>query len=159
MATLVIVGDGPVAAALEPMSRLLEWTPVVATTAEEAERAVATAEAVVVLAHHDAVDGPALQAALAAEQVTYVAGMGSRRTQARRREWLLEHGVAEADADRVHGPAGLDIGADTPPEIALSILAELVAHARGVEAGASLKGRTTPLHPDLPPGEATCPTG
>lgn len=159
MATLVIVGDGPVAAALEPLSRLLEWTPVVATTAEDAERAAPTADAVVVLAHHDAVDGPALKAALAAERPAYVAGMGSRRTQARRREWLLEHDVPESDVDRIHGPAGLDIGADTPPEIALSIMAELVALTRGRDATASLKGRTTPLHPELGPGEATCPTG
>lgn len=158
MATLVIVGDGPVAAALEPLSRLLEWTPVVATTAEEAERAVEAADAVVVLAHHDEVDGPALKAALAAGP-SYVAGMGSRRTQARRRAWLLGHDVAESDVDRIHGPAGLDIGADTPPEIALSIMAELVAVTRGRDAAASLKGRTTPLHPELGPGEATCPTG
>lgn len=159
MATLVIVGDGPVAAALEPLSRLLEWTPVVATTAEQAEQAIDDADAVVVLAHHDAVDGPALKAALAADGLAYVAGMGSRRTQVRRRDWLLEHDVAEADVDRIHGPAGLDIGADTPPEIALSIMAELVAVTRGRDATDSLKGRTAPLHPELGPGEATCPTG
>ena len=85
--------------------------------------------------------------------------MGSRRTQARRRDWLLANGVTEADLARVHGPAGIAIGADPPPEIALSILAEAVAVLRGVDPGASLKDTEGPIHPDLPPGTATCPTG
>ena len=55
-------------------------------------------------------------------------------------------------------PAGIDIGADGPPEIALSILAELVSVVRGGSAG-SLMDRPGPLHPGLGPGEATCPTG
>ncbi len=155
---LLVVGDGPVADALSPMAALLGWQPVVALTLAEVQARVPSAHAVVVTSHHDDVDGPAIAAALAA-QPAYVGAMGSRRTQARRREWLLAHGHTEADLAPVHGPAGLDIGADAPAEIALSILAELVATVRGAHAAGSLKDRAGPIHPDLPPGEAVCPTG
>src|SRR5919112_533999 len=106
----------------------------------------------------DALEAPAIAAALAAAPA-YVAAMGSRRTQARRREWLLTHGVPEAALEALHAPAGLDIGADTPAEIALSVLAELVASLRGAAAVGSLRDRPGPIHPGLAPGEATCPAG
>jgi xanthine dehydrogenase accessory factor len=85
--------------------------------------------------------------------------MGSRRTQARRREWLVAHGATDEQLARLHAPAGLDIGADTPPEIALAVLAELVATVRGAPATGSLRDREGPIHPGLAAGEATCPTG
>jgi xanthine dehydrogenase accessory factor len=85
--------------------------------------------------------------------------MGSRQTQARRTEWLTEQGVGPEALARVHGPAGLDIGADTLAEIALAILAELVATVRGRTEVGSIKDREGPIHPDLGPGEAFCPTG
>ena len=92
------------------------------------------ATAVVVLTHDDRFDLPALQGALAGEAF-YVGALGSRRNQARRRERLLEAGVTEEALDRVSGPAGLDIGADTPAETALSILAEILAVRAGREGG------------------------
>jgi xanthine dehydrogenase accessory factor len=114
---------------------------------------------VVVLSHHEGVDGPAIKAALAAG-TAYVGAMGSRRTQARRREWLLENGVDEAALAAVRAPVGLDIGADEPGEIAVSILAEIVAVRRGAgSAVGSVSDRSGPIHPDLEPGTATCPGG
>lgn len=157
MDTLLIVGDGPVSAALAPMAELLGWNPRSVATLDDTLAALPEAAAVVVLSHHDDVDSPALAAALKTD-LAYIGAMGSRRTQTRRREWLDANGVSEADQARIHGPAGIDIGADGPPEIALSILAELVSIVRGGEAG-SLKDRSGPIHPGLEPGEAFCPEG
>ncbi|MBA2444218.1 MAG: XdhC family protein [Nocardioidaceae bacterium] len=154
---LLVVGDGDVATALESIATILGWTPCAATTLQDAERELARSDAVVVLSHHDDVDGPVIAAALA-RGTPYIAGMGSRKTQERRRRWMLDHGVAAALLDSVHGPAGLDIGANTPAEIALAIAAEIVGWRRGVTGG-SLKDRPGPIHPDLSPGAADCPAG
>ena len=94
--------------------------------------------AVVVLTHDDKFDVPALRSALGTEAF-YVGAIGSRRTQARRREHLLEAGVAEEQLARIHGPTGLDIGADSPAETAFSILAEALA----VRSGRSGRQLTT----------------
>jgi xanthine dehydrogenase accessory factor len=158
MDTLLIVGEGPVAEAMAPMAGMLGWQATVATTLEQSLAALPEARAVVVTSHDLEVAGPSLAAALAAD-VAYIGGMGSRKTQDNRRDFLTGHGVSEADQARVHGPAGLDIGADGPPEIALSILAELVATVRGRAGAGSLKDRVGPIHPELGPGEAFCPTG
>jgi len=155
---LLVVGKGPVSDALVPMALDLGWEAVVATSMDEVTRGLARAKAVVVTSHDTEVDGPALAAALAARPA-YIGAMGSRRNQARRREWLLANGHTEADIEPVHGPAGLDIGADAPAEIALSILAELVATIRGKTELRSLKDGAGPIHPELGPGEAFCPTG
>ena len=155
---LLVVGDGPVTDALVEIAAVLGWSTTVAGTTAEVDAALPTADAVVVTSHHEELDGPAIAAALTAAPA-YLGAMGSRRTQARRRQWLLHHGVPEPDLDRLHAPAGLDIGADAPPEIALSILAELVATLRGGAATGSLKDRPGPIHPGLAPGEATCPSG
>lgn len=157
MDTLLIVGEGPVSEALAPMAELLGWKPRHVVTLDQALTALPDAQAVVVTSHHDDVDAPALAAALRAD-VAYIGAMGSRRTQNRRRDWLAAHGVTEAEQARIHGPAGIDIRADGAPEIALSILAELVATIRGGGAG-SLKDRPGAIHPELGPGEASCPTG
>ena len=156
--SLLVVGDGPVAEALVPMAELLGWSATVAATLEQAEAAMGSAGAVVVTSHDSDVDAPALAAALAA-RTAYVGAMGSRARQAQRREWLLAHGVTEADLLSVHGPAGLDIGANTPAEIALSILAELTAVLRGATGQGSIRDRGGPIHPDLPPGDAFSPPG
>ena len=93
-------------------------------------------DAVVITSHHEDVDGPAIRSALAAG-TRYVGAMGSRRTQARRREWLLANGVTEHALSALHAPIGLDIGADQPGEIAVSILAEVVAERAGRLTSAS----------------------
>lgn len=84
------------------------------------------ATAVVTLSHDTKIDDPALEAALRAD-TGYVAALGSRRSHAARRERLLAAGFSDADIDRIDGPAGLDIGAIGPAEIALSIAAGMIA--------------------------------
>jgi xanthine dehydrogenase accessory factor len=155
---LLVVGDGPVGEALVPMAEQLGWRTTVAATLPEVAAALPSVRAVVVTSHDDAVDAAAIGAALDAD-VDYLGAMGSRGRQARRREWLLAHGVAEERLAQVRGPAGLDIGADTPAEIALSILAELVATVRGVARTGSISDRDGPVHPDKAPGEAYSPPG
>jgi xanthine dehydrogenase accessory factor len=90
--------------------------------------------AVVVLTHDEKFDVPALQGALATEAF-YVGALGSRRAQASRRERLLEVGVPEAELDRIAGPCGLDLGAESSPETAISILAEMLATRAGRDGG------------------------
>jgi xanthine dehydrogenase accessory factor len=92
------------------------------------------ATAVVVLTHDDKFDVPALKAALATEAF-YVGALGSRRNQERRRERLLEAGVEESELDRISGPCGLDLGAESQPETAVSILAEIIAVRNNREGG------------------------
>ena len=90
--------------------------------------------AVVVLTHEDRWDVPALAGALASNAF-YIGALGSRRTQERRREQLLETGVSEKQLERLCGPAGLDLGAGTPAETAVSILGEILAVRAGREGG------------------------
>src|SRR5919198_3907920 len=82
--------------------------------------------AVLVLTHDDKFDVPALSGALATEAF-YVGALGSRRNQERRRERLLETGLDEDALERIFGPSGLDVGAQSPAETALSVLAEILA--------------------------------
>jgi xanthine dehydrogenase accessory factor len=153
---LFVYGAVDTAEALCVGARLLGWAPIVA----DARAAFATREripsatelivawpeeafaqvqpdhrtAVVVLTHDDKFDVPALVAALASPAF-YVGALGSRLNQERRRERLLEAGVAEADLGRIMGPCGLDIGAETQEATALSILAEIHAVQTGREGG------------------------
>jgi len=90
--------------------------------------------AIVVLTHDDKFDEPALLGALATEAF-YIGALGSRRNQERRRERLLDAGVTEEQLERIAGPCGLDIGADTQEETALSILAEILAVRAGRQGG------------------------
>lgn len=91
--------------------------------------------AVIALTHDPKLDDLALLEALQSPAF-YVAAIGSRSNNARRRERLMLHfGLDSEQLDRLHGPAGLYIGSKTPPEIALSILAQLVAAKNGVLHG------------------------
>jgi xanthine dehydrogenase accessory factor len=92
------------------------------------------ATAIVVLTHDDKFDVPMLVGALATEAF-YVGAIGSRRNQERRRERLLEAGLDETALERISGPAGLDIGAHSPAETGLSILAEIMAVRAGRDGG------------------------
>lgn len=85
--------------------------------------------AVVTLSHDPKLDDPALHASLRSPAY-YIGALGSRRTQAKRRARLEEAGFEAAVIARIHGPVGLDIGASSPAEIALSIAAELTACLR-----------------------------
>ena len=100
--------------------------------------------AIVVLTHDDKFDEPALMGALETEAF-YIGALGSRRNQERRRERLLEAGVDEDALDRIMGPCGLDIGADTQEETALSILAEILA-VRARRSGGSLRDAKQRIH-------------
>jgi xanthine dehydrogenase accessory factor len=103
--------------------------------------------AVVVLTHDDKFDEPALIGALDTEAF-YIGALGSRRNQERRRERLLEAGVSEDAFDRIMGPCGLDIGADTQEETALSIMSEILA-VRAQRAGGFLKDAKKRIHVEV----------
>lgn len=150
-----IVGGAHIAVALARMARLLGYRVNVvdprrafgsAARFPDADRLIqawpdkAFAElpidaetAVVTLSHDPKIDDPALAAALRSDAF-YVGALGSRKTNAKRRERLAALGLAEEQLGRIHAPVGLDIGADNPEEIALAIMAEIVAAYRGKRA-------------------------
>ena len=86
---------------------------------------------VVCLSHDDKLDNPALQVALASP-ARYVGALGSRKTHANRLEALREMGIAEKSLAHIHAPIGLNLGARYPEEIALAIMAEIIAERHGV---------------------------
>ncbi|QPP05914.1 XdhC family protein [Streptomyces bathyalis] len=105
---------------------------------------------VCVLTHDVKFDVPLLERALRLP-IAYVGAMGSRRTHLARLEQLREAGVSDAELARLHSPIGLDLGARTPEETALSIAAEIVAVRHG-GTGVPLTGAHTPIHRE--PGSA-----
>lgn len=153
---LLILGAVDYAAALCKLARATGWRPYVCdpraafATRErfpEAEEVVAAwpeeafarlgidrATYIAVLTHDPKLDDAALSAALRSD-AAYVGAMGSRRAQARRRERLLEAGMSEEELDGLAAPIGLDLGATSPEETALSILAEMVAVRNGHDGG------------------------
>jgi xanthine dehydrogenase accessory factor len=169
---LFVYGAVDTAEALCRAAKLLGWTAVVADARaafltperipsadrlvqawpEEALAEVAPDHqtAIVVLTHDDKFDEPALIGALASEAF-YVGALGSRRNQQRRRERLLEAGVDEDALERIHGPCGLDIGADTQEETALSIMAEILA-VRAHRSGGPLKQAKQRIHAEVDSG-------
>jgi xanthine dehydrogenase accessory factor len=109
-------------------------------------------DAVLVFTHDPKFDEPALRCALASG-AGYVGALGSRKTTADRNRRLLESGVSEQALARVHAPCGLDIGGSTPEEVAISVLAEIIA-ARSERSGAPLREGAAAIHPhqvDDPP--------
>ena len=154
---LVVVGAVHIAQALVPMALPLGF----AVTVVDPRRAFATEErmgdrvtistdwpdeamaalapdartAVVTLTHDPKLDDPALEVALRS-RAFYIGSLGSRRTHAKRIARLTETGLTEAELARIQAPVGLDIGAVTAPEIAVSILAQIVeARRRGDRDG------------------------
>jgi xanthine dehydrogenase accessory factor len=124
---LVIAGAGPIAEAIARAADLLGWRVLVHDDVNEAVGQVTTLSAMdnlVVIGHDDRLTGAALEAALAGP-VGYIGSVGPRRLQDSRADWLVRRGVD--DLDRIHGPAGLPIGASSPAEIAVSVLAEALA--------------------------------
>jgi xanthine dehydrogenase accessory factor len=101
-------------------------------------------DAVCVLSHDHKFDVPAVLAAFAT-RVGYIGAMGSRRTQAQRAQLLRDADATEDDLARVMGPIGLDIGARSPEETAIAILAEIIA-LRSSARVASLRDGTGPIH-------------
>ena len=153
---LFVYGAVDTAEALCRAAKNLGWTTIVA----DARRAFATLErfpsadelivewpkealarvapdhqtAIIVLTHDAKFDQPALEGALETEAF-YIGALGSRRNQEKRRARLLEAGVPEASLDRIAGPCGLDIGAESQEETALSILGEILAVRAGRPGG------------------------
>ena len=159
-ARLIVVGAVHIAQALAPMASLMDFD----VTVIDPRRAFASdsrfpgvkvmqdwpdealeqlgldpATAVVTLTHDPKLDDPALEYALKSDAF-YVGSLGSKRTHAKRKERLFEAGITEEQCARIHGPVGLSIGAKSPSEIAVSILAQIVeVRARRIEAPAAPK--------------------
>jgi xanthine dehydrogenase accessory factor len=160
-ARLIIVGAVHIAQALAPMATMLDFdvtvvdprgawatanrfpgVKVVQEWADEAfeKMGLDVSTAVVTLTHDPKLDDPALEAALKSD-VFYVGALGSKRTHAKRKDRLTaEAGITEEQFARIHGPVGLNIGAKSPAEIAVSILGQIIeARARRLEALAAPK--------------------
>jgi xanthine dehydrogenase accessory factor len=163
---LIIFGAIDYSAALCQLARAAGWRPyvcdpraafatrerfpeaedvVVEWPAEAFERlGIDRATYVAVLTHDPKLDDAALSIALRSE-AAYVGAMGSHRAQERRRERLLEAGLGDEELDRLAAPIGLDLGATSPEETALSILAEVVAVRNG-RSGGRLEQATERIH-------------
>jgi xanthine dehydrogenase accessory factor len=106
----------------------------------------------VILSHAPPHEDPVLEAALKSP-VRYIGCMGSRRTQDLRVGRLREKGFSEEDIARVRGPIGLDIGAESPQEVAVSILAEMTLVRYGHGTGLALNGIEGRVHKQRPEDE------
>ena len=109
------------------------------------ERALGPRDAVIVFSHDPKFDEPAILAALASD-AGYIGALGSRRTAADRNARLEAAGATPEQLARVHSPCGLDIGAATPEEVAISIMAEVIA-ARSGRAGEPLLSAQGSIRP------------
>jgi xanthine dehydrogenase accessory factor len=135
--TVLVVGAGAIGAALAAQAGVLGWGYATAGTVEEATAAVeafSAADVLVLLDH-----APAFDATLIAglRGRGFIGALGSRRTQSARRERLLRAGVTEGELAQLYGPVGLDLGARTAAETAVSIVAQVIA-ARSGRSGAAL---------------------
>ena len=149
-AQLVVIGAVHISQALAPIAKLLgydvtivdprtafaspERFPDVKVIAEWPDKAlpplgVDRYTAFVALTHDPKIDDPALLHALSRD-CFYIGALGSRKTHARRVERLKEAGLTDADTARIHAPIGLDIGAVSPAEIAVAIMAQITERLR-----------------------------
>ncbi len=149
-AKLVIIGAVHISQALAPLARSLDYDvaivdprtafasperfPDVKLIAEWPDTALPPLNvdhytAFVAVTHDPKIDDPALLHAFA-KDCFYIGALGSRKTHAKRLERLRAQGASEADLTRIHAPIGLDIGAVSPAEIAVSIMAEITAQLR-----------------------------
>ena len=113
--------------------------------AQVAAGAVDARTVICVLTHDPKFDVPLLRVALRLPEVAYVGAMGSRRTHTDRLERLREAGLTDAEVSRLHSPIGLDLGARTPEETAVSIAAEIIARRWG-GGGRPLTETAGPIH-------------
>lgn len=127
---MVIVGGGTIAEALAELAPLVGWQAQIAAARDTATGLIASLsrhDKVVIAAHDLELAGHGLAAALESN-CGYIGSVGSRKMQADRADWLAYRGIT--DLSRVHGPAGLDIGANSPGEVAVAVVAEAIATAR-----------------------------
>ena len=150
---LILVGAVHISQALAPMAALAGYAvmvidprrafatdarfPDVALSGDWPDEAMARLSldrrtAVVTLTHDPKLDDPALRVALKSD-VFYIGALGSKKTHAARLQRLRQAGFGDADCARIHGPVGFAIGAKSPAEIAVSILAEITAHRHGAQ--------------------------
>ena len=148
---LIVVGAVHIAQSLVPMARIAGYDPIIVDPREvfgSSDRFpgetlllewpdeallslhLDSRTALVLLTHDTKLDDAALELALRSN-VFYIGALGSNRTHAKRVERLKKSGFSENEIGRIHGPIGLDIGAASPSEIAVSILAEMTSELRG----------------------------
>jgi xanthine dehydrogenase accessory factor len=163
--TLVIVGGAHISVALASLAKTLEYRTIVIDPRrvwgneerfpnvdeliqswipdafEQVE--ITSATAIAMLTHDPKLDDPALKIALNSPAF-YVGALGSKKTNAKRHERLLQDGMSESQLARLHAPIGLMIGAQTPEEIGLSIMAEVVDAYRRQDQ-ASIKNEAKPV--------------
>jgi xanthine dehydrogenase accessory factor len=128
---VLLVGAGVLGAAIAAQAAVLGWTSETVTAVAETEAAVATltaADVLVLLDHSPDFDGALLACA---RGPAFAGALGSRHTQSVRRDRLTAAGASEAELGRVRGPVGLDLGARTPAETAVSVVAEVLARRGG----------------------------
>jgi xanthine dehydrogenase accessory factor len=128
---LVIAGAGPIADALESAARGIGWNVSVdprPTMVAGFTATLSPMDCVVVMGHEVETSSNSLKYALESK-AGYIGALGSKKMQESREDWLNYRDIT--DISRVHGPAGFDIGATTPAEIAISILAEAIAVLKG----------------------------
>jgi xanthine dehydrogenase accessory factor len=149
---LVVIGAGDLVDAIGAQAGLLGWELRAATDPDGLVAGLDWAggsAALVVLSHDAGIDTVAIRLGLD-RRVPYVGAMGSRRTQSRRLDTLRAEGVAEETLERIHRPIGLDLGGRRPPEVALAIVAEILAVRSGRD-GRPLKHRDGPIHAPAAP--------
>jgi len=145
---LVVFGAGHIAMALVPLAKAVGFRTIMADAREAfltrerfpeadelvldwpeaafARTGIDRATYICILSHDPKFDDPALEIGLRSP-ARYIGAIGSRKTQEKRRAHLREAGFKDADIDRINGPIGLDLGGRSPAEVALAIVAEMIA--------------------------------